>query len=396
MKSNAKLKIIIVITLGILFALAPRISINPSFITANSDIINFDEENLKISATSGKIHIDNNWTDAWSAGICTGNGTYSEPYVIEDLVIDGEGSGSCIFIENSDVYFRIENCTLYNAGVRIPPNSDDRAGIQLLNVDNSQLINNNCSSNPIGISLVFSDNNTISENILNYNSWIGMRLIESDNNIISGNTANNNPRFGLFSYKCFFNNISTNVFKNNNIVGIYTSTCRYTTISGNTVINSSYGMFIAGDSYDNISGNDLHYNSENGLFIRSVYCIISGNNASYNGGNGIFLEGWSTWEPGQNSTILGNIANYNHVGIRLEGTNNNIISGNTLIGNDECIVEENCQGNIFKDNDCTLTPSLNYLPSILIISIAIIGVSVFIIYQNRKRFKRPQQDLEFL
>ncbi|MFX0142160.1 MAG: hypothetical protein ACFFDN_51455 [Candidatus Hodarchaeota archaeon] len=51
-------------------------------------------------AVSGKIHIDNNWTAAKSAGICTGNGTYSEPYVIDDFIIDGGGSGSCILIEN--------------------------------------------------------------------------------------------------------------------------------------------------------------------------------------------------------------------------------------------------------------------------------------------------------
>ncbi len=41
-------------------------------------------------------------------------------------------------------------------------------------------------------------------------------------------------------------------------------------------------------------------------------------------------------------------------------------------------------------------PSLNYLPIILIISITIFGVSVFIIFKNRKRFRKPQQDLEFL
>jgi parallel beta-helix repeat protein len=404
MKSNTRSKIIILITLGILFAFLPIFINNPRFTARDRDITSnynneFDHENLKLSAVSGKIHIDGNsgWTAFKAAGNCTGNGTISEPYVIEDLEIDGEGSGPCIFIENSDVYFRIENCTLYNAGVRISPNPDDRAGIRLLNVDNSQLINNNCSSNPIGILLESSDNNTISENIVNNNSWIGIRLIiESDNNIISGNTVNNNTTYGLCSFSCFFNNFSTNVFKNNNIIGIYTNTCDNITISGNTVINSMHGMFIASDMYGKVLGNDLHNNSENGLFIRAANCIISGNNASYNAGNGIFLEGWWSWVSGANNTISGNIANYNHVGIRLEGTDNNIISGNTLIGNDICIVELNCQGNIIQDNDCTFELSLNYLPSILIISTAIIGVSVFMIYKNGKMFKKPQEDLDFL
>lgn len=45
--------------------------------------------------------------DAKTAGICTGQGTYSDPYVIQDLVIDAGESGSCILIENSNDYFKI-------------------------------------------------------------------------------------------------------------------------------------------------------------------------------------------------------------------------------------------------------------------------------------------------
>ncbi|MFX0138231.1 MAG: hypothetical protein ACFFDN_31610, partial [Candidatus Hodarchaeota archaeon] len=71
-------------------------------------------------------------------------------------------------------------------------------------------------------------------------------------------------------------------------------------------------------------------------------------------------------------------------------------SGNRLIGNQECIIEVDCEGNVIQDNDCTLMPSLNYFPIILIISITIIGVAVFIIYQNRKKFRKPQEDLDFL
>jgi hypothetical protein len=39
---------------------------------------------------------------------------------------------------------------------------------------------------------------------------------------------------------------------------------------------------------------------------------------------------------------------------------------------------------------------MEYLPIILIISITIVGVSVFIIYQNRKKFKKVREDLDFL
>ena len=84
MKSNRKTKTITLIIIGIFFAFLPIFINNPTSTARNSDITSnyngeFDHENLKISAISGKIHIDNNWTAAKSAEIVTGNGTYSAP-----------------------------------------------------------------------------------------------------------------------------------------------------------------------------------------------------------------------------------------------------------------------------------------------------------------------------
>ncbi len=136
MKSNAKSRTIILITLGILFAFSTIIINNKlKFNAGTSNTFNLDIENLKISVVSGKINIKYNsgWSNAKTAGICTGSGTYSDPYVIKDLVINAGGSGSGILIENSDVYFKIENCTVYNSGGS--PGSSN-AGIRLNNVEN--------------------------------------------------------------------------------------------------------------------------------------------------------------------------------------------------------------------------------------------------------------------
>jgi len=340
MKSNAKSKIIILITLGILFALAPRITINPSLITSNNNVINFDKENLKISVTTGKIHIINNsgWVDFRNAGNCTGSGTYSDPYVIEDLEIDGGSSGNCILIENSNVYFKIENCSVYNSDW----GSD--AGIRLSNVNNSQLIGNDCSSNYLGIDLSYSVyNNTITGNIVNNNGG-GIYLCEGYYNNISGNTVNNNLWGGIYLLDSSYNNISGNTANGNNLNGIQLGYSFNNTISGNTASNNLRGILLFYSRYN---------------------------------------------------TISGNTANNNERGIYLYFSSYNTISGNILRGNDECIVEENGQ-NVIQDNDCTPTPSLNYLPIIFIISIAIVGVSVFMILKNRKMFKKPQEDLDFL
>jgi len=201
----------ILIILGIIFAVLPIFINNPRFITEDRDISsnnngekNFDNVNLQISAVSGNIHIDGNsgWLDFRNDGNCTGNGTYTEPYIIEDLIING------ILIEDSDVYFRIENCTIYNSYWRY-------GGILLTNVSNSQLINNNSTSHYRGISLSLSKNNTISGNTINKN-YHGIDLYYSNENIISGNTANYN------------------------ICGIFLDRSNYSIVSGNNLIGNDF------------------------------------------------------------------------------------------------------------------------------------------------------------
>ncbi|MHA2036988.1 MAG: NosD domain-containing protein [Promethearchaeota archaeon] len=525
MKSNTKLMIIILITLEILFASASKITI-----TDNNNVINSDNENLKISTVSGKIHIDDdnpsiNWTVAKKDGICTGNGTYFNPYVIKDLEIDGEGSGSCILIDNSEVYFRIENCTLFNCGYDFYD-----AGIKLVNVNNGKVLNNNCSNNnirgillrnsnnsiisgntvnnnnaygialygshnntisgntinevskgiilegnlggsnnivsgnlmnecglklhgnletllsheidttnlvngkpvyyytnrvnlrsydfpnagqlilvncsgslisnlnvsytTIAISLHYCNNNIISGNTLNNNTYYGIKLASSDSNYISGNTANTNDGAGIFLVGSNNNNVSGNTVNYNHYYGgIYLYKCNNNTVSENIADNSKrfHGICIEYSNNNIISGNIVNNNKWSGIgLVSSDYNIISGNTANYNEECGILLH------ISYYNTISRNIANNNMYGIFLYFGSYNTISGNNLIGNDECIFELGGQGNVIQNNDCTLTPSLAYFPIILIISIPIVGVSVFIIYQNGKKFKKPQEDLDFL
>jgi len=282
MKSNAKSKIIILITLGILFAFSPIITTNLSFIMGNSnnssdysDEINLDTKNIKISAVSGKIHIygKNGWANAKTAGICTGNGTYSDPYVIKDLVIDAGGSGSCILIEYSDVYFRIEKCTVSNA--KGAP-SRIGAGIRLVDVSNGRLIDNTANNNEdIGIHLYKSNNNIILGNTAN-NNWGGIHLYKSNNNNISENTANNNEYYGIRLDDSSENIISENLVDNHS-TGIYLMDCYSNTISRNIVKNSNHtGIF----TYLDTSGNLITLN-----------CLI---NNRLNGRD----DGYNNWDDG--------------------------------------------------------------------------------------------------
>jgi parallel beta-helix repeat protein len=433
MKSSPKSKIKILIALGILFALSPIITVNLSFIVGNnnksseySDDITLDNKNLKISAVSGRIHIDNNWSAAKIAGICTGNGTYSEPYIIEDLVIDANNTGSGILIENSDVYFKIENCSVYNSRF------NQLCGIRLSNVNNSLIITNNCSWNYYGIYLSGCNNNTISGNNISYSeefgiylsgcnnnmilgnivsdneegifltsSWcntisgnnisysdeFGMYFYNSNNNMISGNTANNNGWWGISLRYSENNTISRNTANNNNMDGIYLFDSNNNTISGNTANNNySDGIHLFKNCDNNtVSGNIANYNTCGTHLSNSDYNTVSGNTANNNSW-GIHLSN------SDYNTVSGNTANYNSYGVYLYYSNYNTISGNLLIGNDKCIKENNCTGNKFSDNGaCTYGQGDGVsFEMILLISIisggAIVGVvTILLIRHKRKR-----------
>lgn len=211
--------------ISIILAYSSVFMINIKFIEENnnngSDYNNnliLDNKRLKVSAISGNIHINNNWTDAKGVGICTGNGTYSNPYSIKDLVIDTEDLESGIRIENSTVYFKIENCTItgtYTRGGII--SFDISYGIMLLSVSNGSLINNNVSNNTgYGIWLSNSINNTILGNTASNNIYDGIKLDFSHHNIISENTANFNVR-GITLINSDFNTISGNTLRLNEI-----------------------------------------------------------------------------------------------------------------------------------------------------------------------------------
>jgi len=381
-KSNAKSKIVILITVGIFLALLP---INTN---THSDSIAFDNEILKTSAVSGKISINGNsgWTSFKAAGNCTGDGTYSVPYVIEDLVINGTGSGSGIRIQNSDVFFKIENCTIFNV-----PQPD--AGIWLNNVKNGSILDNTVSFNWQGITLDPNcENNTIQGNTAISDSDIGINLWESNSNYVKENTVNNSGAMGInLEPESSYNEIVNNTVIFNGWVGIRLAVnSTNNIIHGNNVnSNTDIGILLSESSNNSIKENTVNSNGAGGITLESnsENNTIQGNSANSNGGTGISLEtdssynkivdntatsnGWVgiafTGNSGQNLAISNNINDHTD-GIFVEAANNTI-SENDIYGNGKGIVlsgfkvalsnnitrniiRENGEG-IFFDDDCS-------------------------------------------
>jgi len=183
---------------------------------------------------------DYTWLEVSSEEWCSGSGTYNDPYVIKNLVINGQDSTSCITIRDSTKHFILNNNTLYNCGTGLYS-----AGLYLRNTLNGKIIGCNISyNNKHGIDLDgYCYNNTIQGNIFNNNSNYAIRVSSSDGNR-------------------FLNNIMTN-----NLVGINLGNSHDNTITGNYVSNSEQmGIHIKQSSSNNlVFNNSFIKNNPNGI-----------------------------------------------------------------------------------------------------------------------------------
>jgi parallel beta-helix repeat protein len=185
------------------------------------------------------IHItSSNWTTANQSEWCSGSGTWGDPYLIENMIINASDSpvGSGIFIENSvNVYFTIKNVTIF----------ETTNGIKLEDTNKGTLIDNKLSNNiENGIYMNNCVNNTISRNLLINNGMNGINLTSNClNNKIIGNTAKNDGTTlqdaGIYLVDfCNDNEIKENLIYDNNVYGInIEDSCEGNLIYNNTLKN---------------------------------------------------------------------------------------------------------------------------------------------------------------
>jgi parallel beta-helix repeat protein len=103
------------------------------------------------------IYINGNDNFTPANGVVGGSGTENDPYIIEGWAISAENVYG-IWIENTTAHFVIRNCLVKNS-----------YGIYLKNVAHGKI--ENCTlENNFNVRLFYSDNNIISNNIVE-KSW---------------------------------------------------------------------------------------------------------------------------------------------------------------------------------------------------------------------------------
>ncbi len=226
-----------------------------------------------------------NWTWAENQPWCTGLGTFPSPYVIEGISRDGRGDGFCISIHNSDVYFEVRNCNLYNAGFTFPDSA-----IVLGNVGNGTIIGCDLTdTNFVGLLVGDSHNNTFIGNNASYTD-LGFLLTHSDFNLLSGNTVNDCIENGIN----IDDNSDNNSIVENTMIGCthygisIFSDSNNNTVSGNTLIDNNVGIsmldhcdnnrVLKNELYDNNIGVSIpDFNSTNNVVYNNMFLLNTKN-----------------------------------------------------------------------------------------------------------------------
>jgi len=219
-----------------------------------------------ISHTShGTIFIDGNaqfnHTDFPDNGVSSGNGTASNPYIIEGWNISALSEDG-IRIWNTDAHFEIRDCEIHDTLI-------DYTAIFLSNCTNGSLSGNKCWNSVYGIYLDSSNNNTLINNNCSSNSNYGMWLYKSSNNTIVGNDCSNNAYYGISIDTSNNDTLSSNTCNYNDDAGIQLSSSKNNRLLGNEASNNLHGIYIGQTSGTIVTNNTCSNNSQYGMYINS-------------------------------------------------------------------------------------------------------------------------------
>jgi len=136
------------------------------------------------------IYINGNSDFTFENGVTGGNGTESNPYIIEGWEIDidsvGEAGVKGIQVKNTNAYFIIRNCKIYNGGTH--PNE----GILFDQVINGKIENCEIYNTTNGIWFLYSSNGTIINSSISCFDFTDIALSDSSHLIALNTTFDKN------------------------------------------------------------------------------------------------------------------------------------------------------------------------------------------------------------
>jgi parallel beta-helix repeat protein len=183
---------------------------------------------------------------------------------VSTTIIDGDYTGHVIHIISNHV--NVTGFTVRNGGNVGLPDLD--AGICLDNVTDCVISRNRAvDAGFLGISLMYSQQNTIASNNVTGSGWNGIHLWGSSRNVISGNIMRSNTDVGINCHSSSnYNNITGNI-ASDATYGIYTYDANYNRISYNNISMNQYGIHMESSTQNRIYSNNLVNNSQQARVI---------------------------------------------------------------------------------------------------------------------------------
>src|SRR3989344_4017861 len=297
---------------------------------------------------------------------------------------------TCVLTQNlfETVQVDSNSVTLNGNGNTITGNGTGN-GVYLPSITGATIKNLKIQNFPFGILLYQSSNNTLTGNTLNSNNF-ATHLLESSNNTLTGNIASNNVSGGIFLSNSSDNILIGNTASSSGSTGIGLNSSTGNTLTGNTAdLNGFVGISIAFSSNNTLTGNIVQENGNNfdnydvKVFASSdIDCNNSITNTTGSGGrpikyfssavnlssetlselilcnadgsniSDITIDGSSTRQNNglllvrtDSSTITSVNSSNNFIGIQLDFSNGNTLTGNTVNSNNFGAFLGNSSGN---------------------------------------------------
>jgi len=288
--------------------------------------------NLEEYDERSPIRINNNthFADLAADNEWPGDGSETDPYVIDGYDIDGDGYGYGIFIGNVTDHFIVQDNTIQNAR----GNDEDwheNSGIFLYNTTNGELVANDpITENDFGIRFIDSEGNTVVDNNLTgnegegWNDGHGIYIENSEENIFENNIVSDSEDSGFFLENSNSNELIDNEVYDNGEFGIYLDETMNNVLEGNEIEDD--GIWIQGEDREYW---DTHVIDEsNTVNDDPVYYWVDTSEETVPEGAGQVILVNTTEVVVENQDV-----GDGDVGITLAYSNNNILRNNTVIDN---------------------------------------------------------------
>ncbi len=177
-----------------------------------------------------------NFNSTASSNGWTGNGTQFNPFIIENLNITSTLSIELIAIQNTDVFFEINDCLL-DGGYK---------GIYMENVTQGLIYNNTITNfTNAGIDSLRSNNNTFSTNYIHNGGLFGINFRKTNQSSLLNNNITHSQYGIIFSMDCVNNSISNLIIENCYYRGVELIKSNFSDVSFISIVDCGSGMRIS-------------------------------------------------------------------------------------------------------------------------------------------------------